>query len=620
MAKKALLKDSKGFEILPITRGELVLDSSGNMALHSHEFLASQDSPGLISSEDKKKIDDMIASSVEEPFAISINEGITSGKDYYTYNGSYSTKINIKEGDNIKFNTSNNQIEIYSINTTYALSGKFEGGFVNTLSDCFGNESTSVIPIMSPATEISDGGYGLVPYPKATQQNKYLRGDGTWETPQDTIYSVVSKTLDGLSPKIGTTSSAIIANSEDEWVLTSTKGGTPSWRNLPLNAFKNDNDNTTYELEGLRDGKKYIISLVSNDGITSAINIPRMVGASELSDGKAGLVPLPLKSESLLYFRGDGTWDTPKDTKNTTGAVNTTSKIFLVGSKTQTTNNDYARTYSNSKCYTSGGYLYSNSTKVSVEGHEHSAEDITSGTLAVARGGTGQTTLKNAAKAIINALSTNSSSPVDADYYICQYAGGGTTTATYHRRPHSALYNYIKGKLNDDYLPISGGSMTSGARISASGGDLYIGNASNAGWVHLQDICSQEGRGNWSIKTSGVAVFQEVSAPDGFFQDSDERLKEFFEPVAVDLDKLKKLHKNYFRFKDSSKMNIGVSAQEIQALYPEIVSETEFGYLKIDYSKLSVIALRGIDKLYEMYLELKEENRNLTQLLQEKIK
>ena len=29
MAKKAFLKDNNGIEILPITRGELVLDSSG---------------------------------------------------------------------------------------------------------------------------------------------------------------------------------------------------------------------------------------------------------------------------------------------------------------------------------------------------------------------------------------------------------------------------------------------------------------------------------------------------------------------------------------------------------------------------------------------------------------
>jgi hypothetical protein len=30
MAKKVLLKDSSDIEVLPITRGELILDSSGN--------------------------------------------------------------------------------------------------------------------------------------------------------------------------------------------------------------------------------------------------------------------------------------------------------------------------------------------------------------------------------------------------------------------------------------------------------------------------------------------------------------------------------------------------------------------------------------------------------------
>jgi predicted secreted protein len=46
----------------------------------------------------------------------------------------------------------------------------------------------------------------------------------------------------------------------------------------------------------------------------------------------------------------------------------------------------------------------------------------------------------------INTLSTGSSTPTDNDYYICQYAGGGTSTTTYHRRPTSALYTYMKGK------------------------------------------------------------------------------------------------------------------------------------------------------------------------------
>lgn len=74
--------------------------------------------------------------------------------------------------------------------------------------------------------------------------------------------------------------------------------------------------------------------------------------------------------------------------------------------------------------------------------------NTTVGTLAVANGGTGATTAAGAANAFINSLTTGSSDPVDADYYIAQYAGGGTSTTTYHRRPHSALWNYIKGKIS----------------------------------------------------------------------------------------------------------------------------------------------------------------------------
>lgn len=46
---------------------------------------------------------------------------------------------------------------------------------------------------------------------------------------------------------------------------------------------------------------------------------------------------------------------------------------------------------------------------------------------------------------MINALTTNASTPTDADYYVSQYVGGGTST-TFHRRPMSMLWAYIKSK------------------------------------------------------------------------------------------------------------------------------------------------------------------------------
>lgn len=47
---------------------------------------------------------------------------------------------------------------------------------------------------------------------------------------------------------------------------------------------------------------------------------------------------------------------------------------------------------------------------------------------------------------MINALSAGTSTPQDADYYVSQYVGGGSTTTTYNRRPMSALWTYIKSK------------------------------------------------------------------------------------------------------------------------------------------------------------------------------
>lgn len=111
------------------------------------------------------------------------------------------------------------------------------------------------------------------------------------------------------------------------------------------------------------------------------------------------------------------------------------------------------------------------------------------GILPVGKGGTGQTTGQNAANYFLNELSTGSSTPVDADYYISQYVNGGTTTTTYHRRPMSALWNYIKSKADPVYANITGDTFTgavSGTSFAASG---YLaansGNSGTAGGIAL---------------------------------------------------------------------------------------------------------------------------------------
>jgi len=99
------------------------------------------------------------------------------------------------------------------------------------------------------------------------------------------------------------------------------------------------------------------------------------------------------------------------------------------------------------------------------------------------------------------------------------------------------------------------------------------------------------------------------------YASSDERLKDFYDDVEVDLDKIKTLPKKYFKWKDEevdgSKMNIGTSAQKLRELYPELVSGEDDGTLGVCYEKLSVVALAAVDKLHEENAALKKEVEKL---------
>lgn len=105
MAKKVILKDLQNESIMPITRGELILDSSGKQALRSETFLASSETHGLMSSEDKSKL-----SSLAKPFTLSVNT-----QDPYMYTGMEELEVKLLSGSNITLTKSGSNITVSAL-------------------------------------------------------------------------------------------------------------------------------------------------------------------------------------------------------------------------------------------------------------------------------------------------------------------------------------------------------------------------------------------------------------------------------------------------------------------------------------------------------------------------
>ena len=115
---------------------------------------------------------------------------------------------------------------------------------------------------------------------------------------------------------------------------------------------------------------------------------------------------------------------------------------------------------------------------------------------------------------------------------------------------------------------------------------------------------------SFGVGTAASGTTGEIRATNDItaFYSSDERLKENIVPLTVALDKVKALRGVSFNWKELNEEekstvhsheghDIGVIAQEIQAQYPELVTERENGYLAVDYVKLTAVLLQSIKEL-----------------------
>ncbi len=102
------------------------------------------------------------------------------------------------------------------------------------------------------------------------------------------------------------------------------------------------------------------------------------------------------------------------------------------------------------------------------------------------------------------------------------------------------------------------------------------------------------------------------------YSSSDRRFKDNIKPIEKPLEKISKISGNTFDWKEENKIehgyegnDVGVIAQEIEAVLPQLVQTRESGYKAVKYDKLVALLIEGIKEQQIQINDMKVEIENL---------
>ncbi|MFV8327953.1 tail fiber domain-containing protein, partial [Flavobacterium sp. ZS1P14] len=149
----------------------------------------------------------------------------------------------------------------------------------------------------------------------------------------------------------------------------------------------------------------------------------------------------------------------------------------------------------------------------------------------------------------------------------------------------AATKNYVDTKVSS----IASGADNLGNHTATQNIKLSVNSINNDG---------QNGKG-LSFATRGDASFgQDVTVNGNFYTPSDSRLKTHIETLDNVLQKIEQIRGIRFEYRDQHKYatgsKVGVIAQELQRVYPEMVTQGKDGFLKVDYTQLTGIVIQAI--------------------------
>lgn len=146
------------------------------------------------------------------------------------------------------------------------------------------------------------------------------------------------------------------------------------------------------------------------------------------------------------------------------------------------------------------------------------------------------------------------------------------------------------------------GAVTAGSTLYVSG-ITRLGTSTSSYKLNVGgDIYSSATIRGTTLQLSGLG-----------YSSSDKRLKNIHGEYNIGLEDISKIPIVSYDMKDDEehKETIGTVAQDVQELVPEIVTEDDKGYLALDYSRLGLISLKGVQLLIKEIQELKQEIKEL---------
>lgn len=130
---------------------------------------------------------------------------------------------------------------------------------------------------------------------------------------------------------------------------------------------------------------------------------------------------------------------------------------------------------------------------------------------------------------------------------------------------------------------------------------------------------------SFSINYDGTTVSNSSMTATGFITASDKRFKENVKPLKNSLEKINKLQgvsyewnqKKFPKMAFEKGNQIGFIAQDVEKVFPEIVSKNEEGYKGVSYDRLTPVLVEAVKELTAKNKELENRNNNLQKDLKE---